>query len=144
MFFSPLIKVRIFISAIESLHNGALSHPSLSIPRPRGRRDQWLPRHTTSSSANKRETPSLRNYYRGSLNKVDVSSSPMDLPRTWRTSEGYGIHVMGLLSISAYVPVHLRHTNNTAQLYAALRSIQFSPLGRYAICSNSSYIISGA
>ena len=31
---------------------------------------------------------------------------------------GYGIHAADLLSISAYVPVNLRQTNNTAELYA--------------------------
>ena len=57
---------------------------------------------------------------------------------------GYGIFSSDLLSISAYVPVHLRQTNNTAELFAVLRAIQLLPPGRYAFCSDSSYVILGA
>ena len=57
---------------------------------------------------------------------------------------GYGIFSSDLLLISAYVPVHLRQTNNTAELFATVRALQLLPPGRYAFCSNSSYVILGA
>ena len=57
---------------------------------------------------------------------------------------GYGIFSSGCLSISAYVPVHLRQTNNTAELFATVRALQLLPPGRYAFCSDSSYVILGA
>ena len=57
---------------------------------------------------------------------------------------GYGIFSSDLLSVSAYVPVHLRQTNNTAELFAVLRAIQLLPPGRYAFCSDSSDVILGA
>ena len=57
---------------------------------------------------------------------------------------GNGIFSSDLLTISAYVPVHLRQTNNTAELFAVLRAIQLLPPGRYAFCSDSSYVILGA
>ena len=44
----------------------------------------------------------------------------------------------------AYVPVHLRQTNNTAELFATVRALQFLPPGRYAFCLDSSYVILGA
>ena len=67
---------------------------------------------------------------------------PFRVPGIGRVA-GYGIFSSDLLSISAYVPVHLRQTNNTAELFAVLRAIQLLPPGRYA-CSDSSYVILGA
>ena len=54
---------------------------------------------------------------------------------------GCGIFSPALLSVSAYVPVHLKQTNNIVDLFATLRAIELLPPGRYAFCSNSSYAI---
>ena len=48
------------------------------------------------------------------------------------------------ISISAYVPVHLRQTNNTAELLAVIRALQIFTFGKVAICTDSEYVFLGA
>ena len=48
------------------------------------------------------------------------------------------------ISISAYVPVHFRQTNNTAELLAVVRALQILSFGKVAICTDSEYVFLGA
>ena len=57
---------------------------------------------------------------------------------------GYGIYAHPDISISAYVPVHLRQTNNTAGLLAVIRALQIFTFGEIAICTDSEYVFLGA
>jgi ribonuclease HI len=57
---------------------------------------------------------------------------------------GYGIYAHPDISISAYVPVHFRQTNNTAELMAVVRALQILSFGKVAICTDSEYIFLGA
>ena len=50
----------------------------------------------------------------------------------------YGIYCEGNLAISAYLHTHLRQTNNTAEIYAALQTLKRLPTGKVAVCTNSS------
>ena len=57
---------------------------------------------------------------------------------------GYGIYAQRDISISAYVPVHLRQTNNTAELLAVIRALQIFTFGKIAVCTDSEYVFLGA
>ena len=57
---------------------------------------------------------------------------------------GYGIYAHPDISISAYVPVHFRQTNNTAELLAVVRALQILSFGKVAICTDSEYVFLGA
>ena len=56
----------------------------------------------------------------------------------------YGIYCEGNLAISAYLHTHLRQTNNTAEIYAALQTLKRFPTGKVAVCTNSSLMQLGA
>ena len=53
---------------------------------------------------------------------------------------GYGIYFEGNLAIGAYLPTHLRQTNNTAEIYAALQTLKLFFTGKVAVCTNSSLV----
>ena len=57
---------------------------------------------------------------------------------------GYGIYAHPDISISPNVPVHLRQTNNTAELLAVIRALQIFTFGKIAICTESEYVFQGA
>ena len=57
---------------------------------------------------------------------------------------GYGIFSEHQIAIAAYVPDHLRQTNNTAELFAALRALQIFISGEIAICTDSQHVMLGA
>ena len=56
----------------------------------------------------------------------------------------YGIYAHPDISISAYVPLHFRQTNNTAELLAVIRALQILSFGKVAICTDSEYVFRGA
>ena len=48
------------------------------------------------------------------------------------------------MAIAAYVPDHLRQTNNFAETFAALRALQIFASRAIAICTDAQYVILGA
>ena len=56
----------------------------------------------------------------------------------------YGIYLEGNLAISAYLPTHLHQTNNTAEIYAAPQTLKLFPIGKVAVCTDSSLVHLGA
>ena len=145
-FISPQ-QVLLFITGIESLQQGTLQHPSLIItPPPPGRRrlrpsDNW--------NANMREPWSLKHSSPSSQRRATNWFSRTAPPRKSLVAgigrvAGYGILSSDCLSISVYVLVHLRQTNSTAELFATVCALHLLPPGRYAFCSDSSYVILGA
>ena len=122
------------------------THPSSSPPPPpppppaAAKAQRRLERKQERASELEQLLPTLSNE---GYTLVFTDGSSELVPGIGRVA-GYGIFSSDLLSISAYVPVHLRQTNNTAELFAVLRAIQLLPPGRYAFCSDSSYVILGA
>ena len=57
---------------------------------------------------------------------------------------GYGIYSEGTLAISAYLPTHLRQTNNTTEIYAALQTAKLFSIGKVGVCIDSSLVHLGA
>ena len=140
-------QIKLFIAGIESLQHGALAHPSLIITPPppppppaAAKAQRRLERKQERASKLEQLLPTLSNE---GYTLVFTDGSSELVPGIGRVA-GYGIFSSDLLSISAYVPVHLRQTNNTAELFAVLRAIQLLPPGRHAFCSDSSYVILGA
>ena len=56
----------------------------------------------------------------------------------------YGIYCEGNLAISAYLHTHLRQTNNTTEIYAALQTLKLFPTGKVTVCTDSSLVQLGA
>ena len=56
----------------------------------------------------------------------------------------YGIATEGGHRIDNHMPVHLRQTNNAAELYAALPALKIFPNEHIALCIDSAYVILGA
>ena len=56
----------------------------------------------------------------------------------------YGLYAHPDISISTYVPIHLRQTNNTAEFLAVIRALQIFTSGKIAICTDSEYVFLGA
>ena len=138
-------QVRLFITGVESLQQGTLQHPSLIInpppPRPAAAKPQrQLERKHERAPELETLLPQLSEE---GYHVVFTDGSSKEVAGIG-TVAGYGIFSSDCLSILAYVPVHLRQTNNTAELFATVRALQILQPGRYAFCSDSSYVILGA
>ena len=57
---------------------------------------------------------------------------------------GHGILSGTGLNFATHLPVHLRRTNNAAELQVAIRALQLYPTSAIASCTNSRYVFSGA
>ena len=56
---------------------------------------------------------------------------------------GYGVFNEQGVSLSVFMPINMKQTNNAAELIAALRAPQLHPIAKIAICSDSEYIMLG-
>ena len=74
---------------------------------------------------------------------IFTNGSSEDEPRVGRIA-GYSIATESGVRVTNYMPLHLCQTNNAEELYAAVRALQFLPNTKFAICTNSDYVLHGA
>ena len=74
---------------------------------------------------------------------IFTDGSSEDEPGVGRIA-GYSIATESGIRVTNYVPVHLRQTNNAAELYAAVQALRIVPNTKIAICTDCEYVLLGA
>ena len=141
-------ELQLFIIALHSLlHDGLLQHPHLQITPPTPPPNTRQQKETARRLRKQQRVAELEGVFDSvttdGYTLVFTDGSSAETEGLGRVA-GYGIYVHPHISISAYVPVHLRQTNNTAELPAVIRALQIFTFRKFAICTDSEYVFLGA
>ena len=138
----------LFIRALQSLlHDGVLQHPHLRVTPPTPPPSKKQQKDTARRLRKQQRAAELEGVFdtltADGYTLVFTDGSSAETEGVGRVA-GYGIYAHPDISISAYVPVHFRQTNNTAELLAVIRALQIFTFGKVAICTDSEYVFLGA
>ena len=140
--------LHLFIGALQSLlHDGVLQHPHLRVTPPTPPPSKKQRKETARRLRKQQRAAELEGIFdtlsADGYTLVFTDGSSAETEGVGRVA-GYGIYAHPDISISAYVPVHFRQTNNTAELLAVVRALQILSFGKVAICTDSEYVFLGA
>ena len=140
--------LHLFMRALQSLlHDGVLQHPHLRVTPPTPPPSKKQQRETARRLRKQQRAAELEGVFdtltADGYTLVFTDGSSVKTEGVGRVV-GYGIYAHPDISISAYVPVHFRQTNNTAELLAVIRALQIFSFGKVAICTDSEYVFLGA
>ena len=136
------------MGALQSLlHDGVLQHPHLRVTPPTPPPSKKQRKETARRLRKQQRAAELEGIFdtlsADGYTLVFTDGSSAETEGVGRVA-GYGIYAHPDISISAYVPVHFRQTNNTAELLAVVRALQILSFGKVAICTDSEYVFLGA
>ena len=139
--------LHLFIGALQSLlHDGVLQHPHLRVTPPTPPPSKKQRKETARRLRKQQRAAELEGIFdtlsADGYTLVFTDGSSAETEGVGRVA-GYGIYAHPDISISAYVPVHFRQTNNTAELLAVVRALQILSFGKVAICTDSEYVFLG-
>ena len=136
-----------FIRALQSLlHDGVLQHPHLRVTPPTPPPSKKQQKETARRLRKQQRAAELEGVFEtltaDGYTLVFTDGSSAETEGVGRVA-GYGIYAHPDINISAYVPVHFRQTNNTAEIVSVIRALQIFTFGKVAICTDSEYVFLG-